>query len=313
MIFLDSKFISIVDDIRTLRIQGATNIAIQGVKAFASLGERIQVQSLDQYFKTLEEAQKMLAEARATEPALRNGLRYVLYKLRKNASSQTEAKQLINLYAEEYVQLLKDSKRKVITYGAQRIRDGSVIMTHCHSSMSTGILLRAFEQGKNIRVFCTETRPLYQGHITARELIEAGIDATMVVDSAMRWVLNKENIDMIITGADAITSQGTAINKIGTRLLALAAREMDIPFYTATTLFKYDPETSIGKLTEIEMRSPAEIWPEAPKGLKILNPAFETVSHDLIDGLITEEGIFSPSLVYSIVKERYPWMLIHIE
>ena len=313
MIFLDNEFISVVEDIRTLKIQGATNIAIQGVKAFASLGERIHVQSLDQYFKTLEDSQKMLAGARATEPALRNGLRYVLYKLKNNASSQTEAKQLISIYADEYVELLKDSKRKVITYGAQRIRDGSVIMTHCHSSMSTGILLRAFEQGKNIRVFCTETRPLYQGHITARELIEAGIEATMVVDSAMRWVLNKENIDMIITGADAITSQGTAINKIGTRLLALAAREMDIPFYTATTLFKYDPETSIGKLTEIEMRAPEEIWPDAPKGLRILNPAFETVSHDLIDGLITEEGIFSPSLVYSIVKERYPWMLMHIE
>ncbi|MHA1685467.1 MAG: translation initiation factor eIF-2B [Candidatus Heimdallarchaeaceae archaeon] len=310
---MDNEFISVVEDIRTLKIQGATNIAIQGVKAFASLGERIHVQSLDQYFKTLEDSQKMLAGARATEPALRNGLRYVLYKLKNNASSQTEAKQLISIYADEYVELLKDSKRKVITYGAQRIRDGSVIMTHCHSSMSTGILLRAFEQGKNIRVFCTETRPLYQGHITARELIEAGIEATMVVDSAMRWVLNKENIDMIITGADAITSQGTAINKIGTRLLALAAREMDIPFYTATTLFKYDPETSIGKLTEIEMRAPEEIWPDAPKGLRILNPAFETVSHDLIDGLITEEGIFSPSLVYSIVKERYPWMLMHIE
>lgn len=310
--FLDKQFNSVVEDIRSLKIQGATNIAIQGVKAFASLGERIQASNLEEYFTSLEEAQKLLATARATEPALRNGLRYVLYQL-KNASSLQEARELIDTFATEYINLLKASKKKVVTYGAQRIRDGSVIMTHCHSSMSTGILLTAVEQGKNIRVFCTETRPLYQGHITAKELIGAGIDTTMVVDSAMRWVLNKENIDMIITGADAITSQGTAINKIGTRLLALAAREMDIPFYTATTLLKYDPETSIGKLTEIEMRSPKEIWPDHPEGLKILNPAFETVSHDLIDGLITEEGIFSPSLVYSIVKERYPWMLLHIE
>lgn len=310
---MDSDFLKIVEDIRTLRIQGATNIAVEGVKAFSSLAKRIEVSSLDDLFNELKKARYSLATARATEPALRNGLRYIIFKLLENASSVQEAKEIVNAVSQEYVDLLKESKRKVISYGAHRIKDGSTIMTHCHSSLSTGIILEAHRQGKEIQVFCTETRPLYQGRITAKELVDAGITTTQVVDSAMRWVINSYNVDIIITGADAITSQGTVINKIGTRLLALAAKEMDVPFYSAINLLKYDPETSIGKLSEIEMRATTEIWDNAPEGLNFLNPAFETVSHDLIDGIISESGVFSPSIVYLIIKENYPFMIISEE
>ncbi|MCG3215331.1 MAG: S-methyl-5-thioribose-1-phosphate isomerase [Candidatus Heimdallarchaeota archaeon] len=310
---MDSDFLKIVEDIRTLRIQGATNIAVEGVKAFASLTKRIEVSSLENLFIELEKARYSLATARATEPALRNGLRFIIYKLHENASSVQDAKEIVNTVSQEYVDLLKESKRKVISYGAHRIKDGSTIMTHCHSSLSTGIILEAHRQGKEIQVFCTETRPLYQGRITAKELVGAGITTTQVVDSAMRWVINSYNVDIIITGADAITSQGTVINKIGTRLLALAAKEMDVPFYSAINLLKYDPETSIGKLSEIEMRATSEIWDNAPDGLNFLNPAFETISHDLIDGIISESGVFSPSIVYLIIKENYPFMIISEE
>ncbi len=310
---MDTSFLKIVEDIQTLRIQGATNIAVEGVKAFALLAERLDTASLEPFFDELEKARYALATARATEPALRNGLRYIIYNLHENASTVKEAKEIVSSISNEYIQLLKESKKKVISYGAHRIKDGSTIMTHCHSSLSTGIILEAHRQGKEIQVFCTETRPLYQGRITAKELVDAGVTTTQVVDSAMRWVINSYNVDIIITGADAITSQGTVINKIGTRLLALAAKEMDVPFYSAINLLKYDPETSIGKLSEIEMRAASEIWDKAPDGLNFLNPAFETVSHDLIDGIISESGVFSPSIVYLIVKENYPFMIISEE
>jgi ribose 1,5-bisphosphate isomerase len=310
---LDTNFLKIVEDIQTLRIQGATNIAVEGVKAFASLAERLDTTSLEPFFDELKKARYALATARATEPALRNGLRYIIYNLHENASTVKNAKEIVSSISNEYIQLLKDSKKKVISYGAHRIKDGSTIMTHCHSSLSTGIILEAHRQGKEIQVFCTETRPLYQGRITAKELVDAGITTTQVVDSAMRWVINSYDVDIIITGADAITSQGTVINKIGTRLLALAAKEMDVPFYSAINLLKYDPETSIGKLSEIEMRAASEIWEKAPDGLNFLNPAFETISHDLIDGIISESGVFSPSIVYLIIKENYPFMIISEE
>ncbi len=310
---MDAVFNKVVEDIRDLHIQGATNIAVEGIKAFSALTERLEVSTLDSLFSELEKARQALATARATEPALRNGLRYIIYNLRDKATSIQEAKEIVNTFSVDYVNLLKESKKKVISYGAHRIKDGSIIMTHCHSSLSTGIILEAHRQGKDIQVFCTETRPRYQGRITAKEFVDAGITTTQVVDSAMRWVINRYNVDIIITGADAITSQGTVINKIGTRLLALAAREMDVPFYTAINLLKYDPETSIGKLSEIEMRSASEIWENPPKGLNFLNPAFETVSHDFIDGIISEAGVFSPAVVYLIVKEKYPFMMINEE
>ena len=310
---MDSTFVQVVDDIRSLKIQGATNIAIEGVNAFSSLAERLEVSSIDTMFKQLEEARQALATARATEPALRNGLRYIVYNLHEKASTIQEAREVVKSFADEYINLLKESKRKVIQYGAHRIKKGSTIMTHCHSSLSTGIILEAHKQGKDIQVFCTETRPRYQGRITAKELVEAGITTTQVVDSAMRWVINRHDVDIIITGADSITSQGTVINKIGTRLLALAAREMDIPFYSAINLLKYDPETSIGKLSEIEMRESKEIWENAPEGLNFLNPAFETVSHELIDGIISEAGVFAPPAVYLVVKQEYPFMTMNDE
>ncbi|MHA1345530.1 MAG: translation initiation factor eIF-2B, partial [Candidatus Heimdallarchaeaceae archaeon] len=206
---MDAVFSKVVEDIRDLRIQGATNIAIEGIKAFSALGERLEVSTLDNLFSELEKARQALATARATEPALRNGLRYILYNLREKASSIQEARDIVNTFSLEYVNLLKESKKKVIAYGAHRINDGSTIMTHCHSSLSTGIILEAHRQGKELQVFCTETRPLYQGRITAKEFVDAGITTTQVVDSAMRWVINRYNVDIIITGADAITSQGT--------------------------------------------------------------------------------------------------------
>ena len=310
---MDSTFIQVVEDIRSLKIQGATNIAIEGVKAFSSLAGRLETASIDNMFKELEEARQALATARATEPALRNGLRYIVYNLHEKASTIQEARDVVKSFAEEYIHLLRESKRKVIQYGAHRIKKGSTIMTHCHSSLSTGIILEAHKQGKDIRVYCTETRPRYQGRITAKELVDAGIPTTQVVDSAMRWVINRHDVDIIITGADSITSQGTVINKIGTRLLALAAREMDIPFYSAINLLKYDPETSIGKLSEIEMRESKEIWENPPEGLNFLNPAFETVSHELIDGVISEAGVFAPAAVYLVVKQEYPFMIMNDE
>ena len=310
---MDSTFIQVVDDIRSLKIQGATNIANDGVNALTSLAELIEFNSIDGMIKELDEARQDLSTARDTEPALRNGLRYIVYNLHEKASTIQEAREVVKSFAEEYIHLLKESKRKVIQYGAHRIKKGSTIMTHCHSSLSTGIILEAHKQGKEIQVFCTETRPRYQGRITAKELVEAGIPTTQVVDSAMRWVINRHDVDIIITGADSITSQGTVINKIGTRLLALAAREMDIPFYSAINLLKYDPETSIGKLSEIEMRESKEIWENPPKGLNFLNPAFETVSHELIDGIISEAGVFSPAVVYLIVKQEYPFMIMNDE
>ncbi|MHA1643243.1 MAG: ribose 1,5-bisphosphate isomerase, partial [Promethearchaeota archaeon] len=139
-----------------------------------------------------------------------------------------------------------------------------------------------------------------------KELLDAGIKVIHVVDSAMRWAVNHYEVDLILVGADSITSEGTVLNKIGTRLLALVAHEEHVPFYVASPLLKYNPKTSFGILEKIEMRDPTEIWDFKHENLTILNPAFETVSRRYIDGLITEAGIFASSHVHYYFTKLYP-------
>ena len=153
----------------------------------------------------------------------------------------------------KYIDLIHKTKQQIIETGAELIQDGDTIMTHCHSSVSSAIIVKAFKDGKNINAICTETRPRYQGRKTAEELVSAGIPTVQVVDSAMRWVLRKKSIDKIIIGLDAITSEGTIFNKIGSRLLALAAKDL-IFLYMLQVLLKYDTGTLLGGRTEIEMR-----------------------------------------------------------
>ncbi|MCE7737389.1 MAG: S-methyl-5-thioribose-1-phosphate isomerase [Candidatus Heimdallarchaeota archaeon] len=304
----------VADDIISLKIQGATNVAIDGVNAFSSYINRLST-SMDvhEFEKNVNNAREILINTRPTEPALRNGLKKILFDMNTVKNDGTEAMEEKAIKSsEDYVKLIKDTKEKIIHTGSQRIQDGYTVMTHCHSSTTSEIFTRAFESGKDIKAICTETRPRYQGRKTAKELVDAGIPTTMVVDSSMRWILRKSSIDMIVIGMDAVTSQGTILNKIGSRLLSLAAKESDIPFYVAGSLLKFDSDTIFGMRTIIEMRDDTEItadWPEAPNGLKLFNPAFESVSRDLIDALITESGVFPPSIVYEIVRNTYPWMI----
>jgi ribose 1,5-bisphosphate isomerase len=194
----------------------------------------------------------------------------------------------------------------IVETGAKRIGDNSVVFTHCRSSTVTGLLKRAKQQGKEFEVVCTETRPLYQGRMTARELLGIGVGVTMIVDSAARYFMN--TADLVIVGADAITSEGNVINKIGTSMIALVAHEARTPLYVASELLKFDPATICGDYEKIEERSPSEVWQDAPKGLVIKNPAFDVTRRDFIHGIICEEGIVPPHSAMEVVRRRYPWV-----
>jgi ribose 1,5-bisphosphate isomerase len=298
-----------IEEIKSLRIQGATNVAKAGMEFLHDFAQRHTDLPTEKLFLELLKAKEIIRNARATEPALRNGLQFVLNKLIaiKNEPS-CDIADCVTEYSKIYIETLKNAKQKIIEIGSERIPSSRKfsVLTHCHSSVVTGILLKAKEQGKDFRVFATETRPRFQGYITSRELLEANIKTTLVVDSAMRWVVRNYPIDMILIGADAITSEGTVLNKIGSRLLALVAREMHIPYYVATPLLKYNPDSVFGTLEKIEMRHYDEIWKDKPENLEIFNPAFETVSRRYIDGLITEAGIFPPDLISRVFYEQYP-------
>jgi ribose 1,5-bisphosphate isomerase len=168
------------------------------------------------------------------------------------------------------------------------------------------MLSKALKQGKSFEVLCTETRPAFQGRITAKEMVALGVKTTFIVDSAARSLIN--NVDLVVVGADAITSEGNVVNKIGTGTIAMLAREARKPFYVVSELLKFDPETLHGECERIEERSRDEVWKEAPKELCIRNPAFDVTPRDLIHGIICEEGIIPPQSITEVVHRTYPWI-----
>ena len=295
------------EKIRKLEVQGARNVAIAAIKAVEALAEQTKAKSRKQFLTELSEAKKILFASRETEPLMRNAIRYIMSQVEENYEKKMKKlAELVSSASRKFLKDLEDSKERIAEIGARRIRDRSVVFTHCHSSTVTYLLEKAKHEGKNFEVICTETRPLSQGKTTAKEMLNLGVKTTVIVDSAARYFMNQVNI--VIVGSDAITSEGNVINKIGTSMIALAAHEARTPFYVVSELLKFDPATIYGDYEKIEERSPAEIWKDPPRGLIIRNPAFDVTRRDFIHGVICEEGIISSHSTMETVRRRYPWV-----
>jgi ribose 1,5-bisphosphate isomerase len=238
---------------------------------------------------------------------MRNAIRLIINQVEKSPEkSIKKLTETVSMASQRFLKDLEDSKERIAEMGARRIRNNSVILTHCHSSTVTHLLKKAKQDGKVFEVICTETRPVFQGKITAKEMLELDVKTMFIVDSAMRFFMNQ--VDLVIVGADAITSEGNVINKIGTSMVALVAQEARIPFYVVSELLKYDPATMYGDYEKIEERDKREVWKDAPKNLIIRNPAFDVTRRDFIHGIICEEGIISPHSITEVMHRKYPWV-----
>lgn len=299
----------IIEDIKSLKVQGATNVAkasLEGVKAFANMYEGTDS---EEFLNELKVVAWKLASSRPTEPLARNLIRYVLSNIKNDDIDQIRDVQLDDLIMSAY-QILENAKSKIVSSGTELLHNVDAILTHCHSSTATSIIKGVHSNFPELKVFATETRPRYQGRITTKNLLAAGIDTTMIVDSASSMFITSTkhpDVDAIIIGCDEITKKGSTINKIGSLDIALAAKYAGKPLYVASTLLKLDLSSEDFEPT-IELRDAHEIWPEAPEGLEIVNPAFETVPHSLITGFIAEAGVVIPQELLIRAEEMYPWM-----
>ncbi|MBS7637579.1 S-methyl-5-thioribose-1-phosphate isomerase [Candidatus Bathyarchaeota archaeon] len=302
------RVIEAAERIRRLEVQGATGVALTALRAIVEQLEMSMARDRASALQELDEASRILFSARETEPFMRNAVRFLKLKAEEAEWERVEElKALVRGASQELLETFREARRRIAEVGSRRILNGDIILTHCHSSTVMVILKNAKERGTDFKVVLTETRPLYQGRRTARELSEAGIGATMIVDSAVRSFMR--GISKVLVGADAITSEGNVINKVGTSLIALAAQEARVPFYVASELLKFDPQTIHGDYEAIEERSPQEVWADPPEGLMIRNPAFDVTRRDYIHGLICEEGVISPHIILEAVLRRYPWIL----
>lgn len=304
------KVAETAERIKALEIQGATAIAVAAISALTEFSKEFSGNEKEFVNQFIENSNALIS-ARPTEPMLRNSIRFVLSALKKNIDQGIKVMQrVVEESGRQFIDYASTSQQKIAKIGSKRIQDKSVVFTHCHSSTVIGILKQAFADGKKFEVICTETRPKLQGRMTAAELAEAGIPVTLIVDSAMRVFVRKA--DIVLVGSDAVAANGAVVNKIGSSLLALAAKEMRKPFMVASETYKFDPETALGSLEEIEQRPAGEISEDIP-GVQIKNPAFDITPPDYIDCIITEEGVISPHGAYEIIKKKFPYIFERID
>lgn len=295
-----------VKEIKEIKIQGATNVAFSAVDALVHYSNSLKVKNRKEFTLKLEKAKKTLFETRITEPLMFNCLRYILYMVKiSEEKNVNQLKDIISMYGSEARENILSARKVIAEVGEKRIKVGDMILTHCHSSNVIDILKKS--KNKKIKVICTETRPLFQGRKTAKELVKAGIPTTLIIDSAVRYYIDEANL--VLLGSDAITVEGSVINKIGSSMIASLAKETKIPVYVATPSWKFDPQTT-REVEEIEERSPKEVWKNPPKNLKIKNPAFDVISNDLVNLIITEYGVVSPNSLYELMRNKNPWMFI---
>ncbi|KKR32723.1 MAG: Ribulose bisphosphate carboxylase, type III [Candidatus Gottesmanbacteria bacterium GW2011_GWC2_39_8] len=251
-----------------------------------------------------------LKNSRSTEPLTRNCLDFL------SSQIETEDKlKNINSLVEVILTKLGDVNYEITRTGVSLVSKISetkqgekiIILTHCHSSSVVKILKEVHRMGIKMEVYLTETRPVFQGRITATELTEAHIQSTLITDSEASYVISHEdriNIDIIILGADAITLSGDAVNKVGSYGISLSGKREHIPVFIASTLLKSSPVE-----IRIEQRNEKEVWADKPKKLKILNPAFDKVPGEFISRFITEFGLLKPDEIEKTIRKNYPWII----
>jgi translation initiation factor 2B subunit (eIF-2B alpha/beta/delta family) len=247
----------LIKDIKDIKIQGANNIAINGIKAATLTSDR----------KILYE----IANARPTEPLLQNSIEII-----SDAKDSTHK-------ANRLIKYIEDSKGKIAYIGSRLIKKDMNIFSHCHSSTVIDILKYAKKYRKiNFTVYTLEVEPLLQGRKTAEELAKYGINVIVFPDLAAEAALKK--CEIFFFGADAFLKKGV-VNKIGTELLCKVAKEYKIPSYSCGVSLKYT------KNVKIESRSGREVWDERSKRIQIVNPAFDFTKRKYLTGVISELGI----------------------
>lgn len=295
--------------IKSLRVRGAPALGIA-----AALGTVVGIQNspaadYSDFRKELEKVTDYLATARPTAVNLFWALERM--KATAEANRGKDISRIKEILLEEALNIIEENKqecRDMGKNGAELIKDGDTILTHCNAGglatadygTALALIFTAREQGKRVKVYADETRPLLQGaRLTTWELMQAGIDTTLICDNMAAQVMKEGRINLVLVGADRIAANGDTANKIGTYGLAVLAEAHNIPFYVAAPTSTFDLSLNSGDKIPIEERGAEEITcgfgrRTAPEGVKVYCPAFDVTPARLITAIVTEKGIARP-------------------
>lgn len=299
--------------IERMQVRGAPALEAAAAMALAVTAIRSKARSKVQLIAELNRASRRIGGTRPTAVNLFVGLERALGAA-KSAKDVESARDAVVREARQIAEEDVMVNKKLGENGARLLKDGDVVLTHCNAgSLATvdygtalGVIRSAHSSGKKINVIVTETRPLLQGaRLTAWELKRENIPVTVITDSMVGYLMSKKKIDLIIVGADRVAANGDAANKIGTYSIAVLAQEHGVPFYIAVPTSTVDMKLKAGNDIPIEERRPEEVIfihgaRVVPKGVKVLNPAFDVTPARFITAIITERGVVKPSELYKL-------------
>jgi methylthioribose-1-phosphate isomerase len=308
----------VAEAIKKMVVRGAPAIGVSAAMGLA-LGAR---QSVGTSIADLEfDFNYMCDVMGATRPTAVNlfwaieRMRTRLNRAKTETDDVEEAKrQLVDEAQKIFAEDIK-SNRSLGRFGGELIADGATILTHCNAGAlatagdygtALGVVRGARDMGKRVAVIADETRPFLQGaRLTAWELSKDEIPVTLITDNMAGHVMKQGKVDAVVVGADRIASNGDTANKIGTYMVAVLARQHEIPFYVAAPLSTIDLAIPSGEEIPIEERDTREVthmrdYQLAPEGIEVHNPAFDVTPHELITAIITDRGVARPPYIESL-------------
>ncbi len=304
--------------IKQLRVRGAPAIGIAAAYGvIVGLQTVEQDASADKFDQRLTEVTEYLAASRPTAVNLFWALDRINSAARRLRSENRPNSELLTELLSEAKAIHEEDRQMchaIGRFGAELIPDGSGVLTHCNAGglataeygTALSVFFTAQDQGKKLHVFVDETRPLLQGsRLTAWELGQRGIDATLICDSMAAQVMREGRVQAVVTGADRIAANGDSANKIGTYSVAVLAKAHGIPFYIAAPSSTFDPSIATGAEIPIEERAAEEVThgfgkQTAPDNVAVYNPAFDVTPAEYIQAVITERGVIEPVTKESI-------------
>lgn len=305
------------DAIYKLKVRGAPAIGIAAAYGLYISIRNSKAEDFETFYKELKKNSDYLASSRPTAV----NLFWALKRMENRAlNSQNKPLEEVKRDLLKEAHAIRDEDEAMCKSIGENLltllKDGMTILTHCNAGglatarygTALSPIFLAKDKGWNIKVFADETRPLLQGaRLTAWELMQYGVDVTLICDNMAAHVMSKGWIDAVITGCDRVAANGDAANKIGTYGLAVLAKAHNIPFYIAAPSSTIDVDTPDGSKIIIEERNEEEVCcgfgkRTAPKGVKVYNPAFDVTPNNLITAIVTEKGILKPPYKEAIEK-----------
>ena len=307
-------FNQVANAIKTLVVRGAPAIGVSGAFGLALAVLQSDANTKDELLSDLEKAQKILFATRPTAVNLGWGLEKIM-NVAKTGDSIDNIKELVISEAKKMADEDIEINKTMGKNGSMLFENNDTIMTHCNAGAlatvaygtALGVIRATRENGKNVKVIATETRPIQQGsRLTAFELKHDGFDVSLIPDTAVGYSMANGLVNKVVVGADRIVKTGHVFNKIGTYQVATMAKQHGIPFYVAAPLSTIDLETKAENVV-IEMRKGSEVTgigekKTAPDDINVINPAFDMTPPELISGIITEKGVATAPYDESIPK-----------